>query len=433
MRTYIRIRYEETPQAIWITLARPAELNLVDDVLFDELRHAFLRATMDDERSVVVLRGTGKVFSGGGNLESMGTAAAARGFVLEEQIRMQEHVLEEYPIYDAIVNCPKTTIAALNGDAFGAGLDIALMCDLVIAVSDAKLVFAPARWGLCDSPNATRLAQRIGMSRAKDLLFTSRPVRAAEAMDMGLVNRLCPRASFDEAIADYVDAVLQTSPLARKLMKQVMHRELAPLLPAEHIEAALGRDFSLGMQAFAKGEAPPWTSGRLSEAAGLSAEVARAARIPSSSGLDGHQPPYTPLVWRINDFKTLDKRPDAVDKESGGRNWKIWNLSYKRELHALYAVVHPGNRTGAHTHPDANHYTAVIRGTALVWMEGEMLRLRQGDVVNIPVGALHDFGADLSGDCWVIDLTSPAFDPELMIYDPARELEIAEAFAKALA
>ncbi|HVW32494.1 MAG TPA: enoyl-CoA hydratase/isomerase family protein, partial [Acidimicrobiia bacterium] len=317
MRSYIRIRYEETPQAVWITLARPDELNLVDDVLFDELRHAFLRATMDDERSVVVLRGTGRVFSGGGNLESMGTAAAARGFVLEEQVRMQEHVLEEYPIYDAIVNCPKTTIAALNGDAFGAGLDIALMCDLVIAVSDAKLVFAPARWGLCDSPNATRLARRIGLGRAKDLLFTSRPVRAAEAVEMGLVNRLCPRATFDEAIADYVDAVLTTSPLARRLMKQVMHRELAPLIPTEHIEAALGRDFSLGMQAFAAGRPPPWTPGEVARAAGLSPEAARAGRIPSPSGLDGHRGPYTPLVWRLEEFRTLDKRPDAVDKESG--------------------------------------------------------------------------------------------------------------------
>ncbi|MGH9035001.1 MAG: enoyl-CoA hydratase-related protein [Acidimicrobiia bacterium] len=432
MRSYLRIRYEETPQAVWITLARPDELNLVDDVLLEELRHAFLRATQDPDRSVVVLRGSGRMFSGGGNLESMGTAAAARGFTLEEQVRMQEHVLEEYPIFGAIENCPKTTIAALNGDAFGAGLDLALLCDLVISVSEAKFVFAPARWGLCDTPNASRLARRIGMGRAKDLLFTGRPVRAAEAMDMGLVNRLCPRARFDEAIADYVDAVLQTSPEARRLMKRVMHRELAPLVPTEHIEGALGADFAAGMRAFAAKQPAPWTSGQLARQAGLSDEEARAARVPSTSGLDGRRPPYTPLVWRLRDFTTLDKTPDVVDPESGGSIWKIWNLDYHRELHALYAVVHPGHRTGAHTHPDANHYTCVIRGTALVWMEGQMLRLRQGDVVNIPIGVLHDFGADLSGDCWVIDLTSPAFDPELMAYDPSRELEIAEAFARAL-
>jgi 2-(1,2-epoxy-1,2-dihydrophenyl)acetyl-CoA isomerase len=433
MRSYVRIRYEETPQAIWITLARPDELNLVDDVLFDELRHAFLRATQDEERSVVVLRGTGRVFSGGGNLESMGTAAAARGFTLEEQVRMQEHVFEEYPIFGAIENCPKTTIAALNGDAFGAGLDLALLCDLIIAVNDAKLVFAPARWGLCDTPNASRLARRIGLGRAKDLLFTGRPVRAAEAREMGLVNRLCPRESFDEAIADYVDAVLRTSPAARRLMKKVMHRDLAPLIPTEHIEAALGPDFSAGMRAFAAGKPPPWTSGELALSAGLVApDDAKARRIPSPSGLDGQRPPYTPIIWRLADFTTLDKSPDVVDPDSGGSIWKIWNLAYKRELHALYAVVHPGHRTGAHTHPDANHYTCVIKGTALVWMEGEMLRLSAGDVVNIPIGALHDFGADLSGDCWVVDLTSPAFDPELMAYDPSRELEIAEAFAKAL-
>ena len=139
-----------------------------------------------------------------------------------------------------------------------------------------------------------------------------------------------------------------------------------------------------------------------------------------------------PRSWHLADFEGLSKEPDHVDPQTGGRLWKIWNLGATAEMLALYAVVHPGNRTGAHTHPDANHYTCVIRGTALVWMEGEMLRLSPGDVVNIPIGALHDFGADLSGDCWVIDLTSPAFDPELMAYDPSRDLEIAEAFAKAL-
>jgi quercetin dioxygenase-like cupin family protein len=139
-----------------------------------------------------------------------------------------------------------------------------------------------------------------------------------------------------------------------------------------------------------------------------------------------------PRSWHLSDFEGLSKEPDHVDPQTGGRLWKIWNLGATAEMLALYAVVHPGNRTGAHTHPDANHYTAVVKGTALVWIEGTMVTLGPGDVINIPVNALHDFGADPSGDCWVIDITSPPFDPEKMAFDPSREDEIAKAFAEAM-
>ncbi|MEW6472848.1 MAG: cupin domain-containing protein [Actinomycetota bacterium] len=139
-----------------------------------------------------------------------------------------------------------------------------------------------------------------------------------------------------------------------------------------------------------------------------------------------------PRSWHLSDFESLTKDPDHVDPQTGGKLWKIWNLGATADMLALYAVVHPGNRTGAHTHPDANHYTAVVKGTALVWIEGTMVTLSAGDVINIPVGVLHDFGADASGDCWVIDITSPPFDPEKMAFDPSREDEIAQAFAAAL-
>ena len=141
---------------------------------------------------------------------------------------------------------------------------------------------------------------------------------------------------------------------------------------------------------------------------------------------------FTVRSWQLSDFETLTREPDHVDPQTGGSLWKIWNLGATAEMLALYAVVHPGNRTGAHTHPDANHYTAVVKGTAHVWIEGTMVTLEAGDVINIPMNTLHDFGAGTGGDCWVIDITSPPFDPEKMAYDPGREDEIAQAFAAAL-
>lgn len=137
---------------------------------------------------------------------------------------------------------------------------------------------------------------------------------------------------------------------------------------------------------------------------------------------------YKPNVWHLKDLQK--KEPDMVDPQTGGKLWGIFNLAQTDTIHALYGHVLKANRTGAHTHPDANHYTAIVNGTALVWMEGTMLRLGPGDVVNIPTGVLHDFGADSDEDVWVIDLTTPPFDPAKMQFDDSREEEIKKAFAK---
>ncbi len=135
---------------------------------------------------------------------------------------------------------------------------------------------------------------------------------------------------------------------------------------------------------------------------------------------------YDPNVWYLKKLQKTE--PDMVDPQTNGKLWGIFNLAQTDAIHALYGHVLKGNRTGAHTHPDANHYTAIVKGTALVWMEGTMLRLGPGDVVNIPTGVLHDFGADSDEDVWVIDLTSPPFDPTKMQFDDSRAAEIDKAF-----
>ena len=260
MARFQRITYETTPEAIWITLARPDELNLVDDELFAELGDAFLGAARDDERSVVVFRGSGKLFSGGGNLRADIAQAAMEGFSDQLVADMYRHVHAEYPVFRAIEDCPKTTIAALNGSAYGAAVDLVMMCDLVIAVRGAVMSFAPGKWGLCDSPNAGRLAQRIGLSRAKDLLFTARDIAVEDGEAIGLVNRVCDRDSFDDAVRAYVEDVMETAPTARRLLKQVMHRQLPPFSPDEHFQTAVGEEFQAGVRAFSEKRPAPWTA-----------------------------------------------------------------------------------------------------------------------------------------------------------------------------
>ncbi len=141
---------------------------------------------------------------------------------------------------------------------------------------------------------------------------------------------------------------------------------------------------------------------------------------------------YEPTTWRLSDYEAGREEPDAVDPQTSGKLWKLWDVARRDSMHCLYAVVNAGSVTGAHTHPDANHYTVVLKGTALVWMEGTMVHLEPGDIVNIPTGVLHSFGADTTGDCWVVDLTTPPFDPNKMQFSPDRDDEIAHAFEAAM-
>lgn len=424
MAEFERITYETTPYAVWITLARPAELNLVDEELFAELGDAFLRAGREQQRSVVVLQGSGKLFSGGGNLSSEIAQAVREGFSEELLADMHRHVHAEYPVFRAIEDCPKTTIAALNGSAYGAAVDLVMMCDLVIAARGAVISFAPAKWGLCDAPNAGRLAQRVGLGRAKDLLFTAREVNVEEAEQIGLVNRVCESDSFDDAVLSYVEEVLETAPTARRLMKQVMHRALPPFSPEEHYQSAVGDEFRAGVRAFSEKRPAPWTALELARGALRSSPTA----VSRTSDTDGHKSAKSPpATWNLTRFK-LD--PPAPQAEDPGK-WRVWRVSRSEKIDVIYFNVHRRTRTGAHIHPDANHYTLVLEGEAFVWMEGTMVRLDAGDVVNIPIGVLHDFGAGPDAECWGLDLTNPPWDPTLMQYRSERQVEIDESFEKA--
>jgi mannose-6-phosphate isomerase-like protein (cupin superfamily) len=143
---------------------------------------------------------------------------------------------------------------------------------------------------------------------------------------------------------------------------------------------------------------------------------------------------FEPRVWKLDEM--LGGRaaaPTNKDPQTGGDIWKTWLLERTDQIDVVYANVSGGNRTGIHIHPDTSHYTCIIKGVAVVWMDGHMLELHSGDIVNIPINVLHNFGAKNGHDVWLVDLTSPPWDPTLMIFKPERESEIAEVMTKALA
>lgn len=136
-------------------------------------------------------------------------------------------------------------------------------------------------------------------------------------------------------------------------------------------------------------------------------------------------------TWHLDELLDLTVPADAADHQTGGTIWKMWNVANSPMMAVVYGMAHAGTRTGAHRHPDTAHYSVCVQGTGLVYIEGEMVRLSAGDILYTPIGALHDFGADTTDDLWIVDLNSPPYDPEKMLFEPEMEEQIAKAFATA--
>jgi 2-(1,2-epoxy-1,2-dihydrophenyl)acetyl-CoA isomerase len=232
-----------------VTLNRPEARNALNM----ELKRALagvLRAIPDDPAvRAVVLTGSGPAFSAGGDVKELDATRTA----LTSRDRMR-WLLNDVFIPLARLDVP--TIAAVNGAAFGAGLSLALACDIVIASDAASFSLAFSRMGLVPDCGALWfLSRRLGMGRAKELLFTARRFDAAEARDMGIVQRVVAAEELDAAAAELA-ATLAAGPadalrMTKRLLEQAATSTLdevaelesyaqgIAMSSAEHAEALL--------------------------------------------------------------------------------------------------------------------------------------------------------------------------------------------------
>jgi 2-(1,2-epoxy-1,2-dihydrophenyl)acetyl-CoA isomerase len=173
----------------------PDKLNSLEPVFRDDMK-ACLRQFEDDAMSrVAILTGNGRAFCAGGDLEEMKDGMTA--------VHGVTHMKGCNEIIGMIAGISKPIIAAVNGPAAGAGFSIALACDIVIASTAASFMQAFAKVGLIpDMGSLYFLPRVVGMRRAKELIWTARRIKAEEAMEMGILNRLVsPEALESEALA----------------------------------------------------------------------------------------------------------------------------------------------------------------------------------------------------------------------------------------
>src|SRR2546426_7522832 len=170
-----------------VTINRPNVLNALNSHTVDELRRLMLELKQDAAVGAIVLTGAGgKAFVAGADINELAVQTPTGG---------REHALTGQHVFDVIENLGKPVIAAINGFALGGGCELAMACTLRIAADSARLGQPEINLGLIPGYAGTqRLPRLVGKGVALDLLLTGRQVKADEAMQIGLVNRVVPAA-----------------------------------------------------------------------------------------------------------------------------------------------------------------------------------------------------------------------------------------------
>lgn len=197
---------------LFLTMNRPAKLNALSDELIAGLLDELSRAAHDREVGAVVLTGAGRGFCAGGDIGRMRDRNEAAGSVggganpgAEAGMHARITQLRRSEEVSALLHeMPKVTIGAINGPAAGAGLSMALACDIRIAADTARFGTAFARVGFSGDFGGTYfLTQLVGPAKARELYFTAEVIGADEALKLGMVNRVVPGASLSEEVETF--------------------------------------------------------------------------------------------------------------------------------------------------------------------------------------------------------------------------------------
>ena len=192
MNDYTHLIYEvDADHVCWLTLNRPEKLNAMNLKLIGELEAGLERADADDDVNVIVIRGAGRGFCAGHDLDE--DAAEDRSSIYE----YRAHYFRQFEQFTAPWRITKPVIASVNTIAIGKGFELSLFCDVTIASDDTRIGYNEVRYGI--SGHCMFLPWLVNMKTAKDLLLTGRELTAAEAKEIGLVTEVVPLADLEEA------------------------------------------------------------------------------------------------------------------------------------------------------------------------------------------------------------------------------------------
>jgi enoyl-CoA hydratase/carnithine racemase len=267
---YEQILYRAEEGVAWITLNRPERLNAWTSRMHHEVRTAMRAAADDPAVRVIVLTGAGRGFCAGADMEALtGIQQGVAGSTPRQEEPFDASANPNFQqVYSYFPSVPKPIIAAINGACAGLGFVLTLYADMRFASDAAVFTTSFARRGLVAEHGVSWLLPRlVGIANAGDLLFSARKITAAEAGQMGLVNRVIPFDRFEEEVGAYARMLAsEVSPRSVAEMKREMWNAQFQSL-SEAIEAANGdmaasfasEDFKEGVAHFLEKRAPAFT------------------------------------------------------------------------------------------------------------------------------------------------------------------------------
>lgn len=216
---YQFLKLEKEPPLAYITINRPEVMNALSNALTEELGQAFDEVEKDEEIRVLIITGAGeKAFMAGADIKEV----QERDFVLgRKQTRRRQEVLNK------LAEMPIPVIAAVNGFALGAGLEMAIACTLRIASTNAKMGSPEVNLGIIPGDGATqRLPRLVGFGRAMELVLTGGMIDAEEAYRIGLVNKVVPLENLMDEVKKLANLLASKPPLALQYAKEAVNRSL---------------------------------------------------------------------------------------------------------------------------------------------------------------------------------------------------------------
>lgn len=244
------INYIKNENVVWIRMNRPQVFNSFHTEMGNEFLHCLDDVVVDDSIRTLVISGEGKAFCAGQDLQE----------AIDPNTPGFEKILTERfnPIIKKIRNLDKPVIAAVNGVAAGAGANIALCCDLVIACQSASFIQAFSKIGLVPDSGGTYILPRlIGWNRASALMMTGDKVSATEAFQMGMLYKVFPDESFHAEVEKLALSLSKMPTKALALTKKLLNLSFANSLDQQldaelkyQIEAGESEDYNEGIAAF---------------------------------------------------------------------------------------------------------------------------------------------------------------------------------------
>ena len=218
MADFESLIWEQEGHVATITLNRPEKLNAMSWVMFTEIHAAFERAATDPEVRCVVVTGAGGAFCSGADLTDPANAVSSP-FELQDRMRKIDAIAL------SIINCPKPTIARVTGIAAGAGCNLALCCDLIVASDEASFAELFVKRGLViDFGGSWALTRALPLQKAKELALLGETVSADDADRLGLLYRLCAAGEIDTVVKDLAERLAALPPRSVTGIKETLNR-----------------------------------------------------------------------------------------------------------------------------------------------------------------------------------------------------------------